>query len=232
MLENKVSFSILRARASMRSALMLSVRTELVGLLLLLSVAGCDYETEKGPTASGAEIFEQCQQCHGQKAEGNPLHHAPAIAGMPQWYLESQLKKFKSGVRGTHPGDQTGMLMRPIGMSLYNDGDIKTVSAHVAALARVAPPVAVQGGDPNRGKQLYATCAACHGVDGAGNELVKAPPLKQANDWYLLAQLKKFKDGHRGLTGDVEGAQMRPQAALLTDEQAMKDVVQYIATLK
>jgi cytochrome c553 len=210
---------------------MLSVRTELLGVLLLC-LAGCDYETDKGPTAAGDEIFQQCQQCHGQAAEGNPLHHAPAIAGMPQWYLESQLKKFKAGLRGTHPGDITGMQMRPIGLSLYNDGDIKTIAAHVSALPRVTPPEAMTGGDANRGKQLYATCAACHGVDGAGNELVKAPPLKQANDWYLLSQIKKFKDGQRGLAGDVEGAQMRPQVAILTDEQAMKDVVQYIATFK
>jgi cytochrome c553 len=63
-------------------------------------------------------------------------------------------------------------------------------------------------------------------------EQVKAPPLKHASDWYLLAQLQKYKEGQRGLTGDVEGATMRPQVALLTDEQAMKDVVQYIGTLK
>jgi cytochrome c553 len=69
-------------------------------------------------------------------------------------------------------------------------------------------------------------------VDGAGLEQVKAPPLKHASDWYLLSQLQKFKAGQRGLTGDMEGATMKPQVALLTDEQAMKDVVQYIGTLK
>jgi cytochrome c553 len=63
-------------------------------------------------------------------------------------------------------------------------------------------------------------------------EQLKAPPLTHASDWYLLAQLQKFKEGHRGLAGDMEGATMRPQVAMLPDEQAMKDVVQYIATLK
>jgi cytochrome c oxidase subunit 2 len=124
------------------------------------------------------------------------------------------------------------MQMRPIGMSLFNEGDIKTVAAYVSALPRPAHAPTLEGGDANRGKTLFGTCAACHGPDAAGNELVKAPPLKHGTDWYMLAQLKKFKDGHRGLTGDIEGAQMRAQVAVLPDEQAMKDVVHYIATLK
>ena len=63
--------------------------------------------------------------------------------------------------------------------------------------------------------------------------IVKAPPLNHASDWYLLAQLKKFKDGIRGSSGmDIEGAQMMPMANTLKDEQAMKDVVAHIATLR
>ena len=89
------------------------------------------------------------------------------------------------------------------------------------------------GGDAARGKTLFTPCSACHGPDGAGKEQVKAPPLNHASDWYLLAQLKKFKEGIRGGTpADIEGAQMRPMATALTDEQAMKDVVAHIATLR
>jgi cytochrome c oxidase subunit 2 len=79
---------------------------------------------------------------------------------------------------------------------------------------------------------LYTPCTACHGADAAGNEQLKAPPLRGASDWYLLAQLKKFKEGHRGANpSDLEGAQMRPMAQTLPDEQAMKDVVAHIGTL-
>ncbi|WP_083241278.1 c-type cytochrome [Methyloceanibacter stevinii] len=31
--------------------------------------------------------------------------------------------------------------------------------------------------DADHGKQLYATCAACHGPTGAGNEALGAPPI-------------------------------------------------------
>ena len=76
---------------------------------------------------------------------------------------------------------------------------------------------------------LYANCT-CHGPD-AGHRAPGAP-LSTAG-WYLIAQLKKFKSGERGANpGDLEGAQMRPMAATLSDEQAIKDVVAHIMTLK
>lgn len=229
MLEKNVSSPIPRPRA-MLPAVSPSPRIALLGLALALGA--CDYETSHEPTASGEEIFELCHQCHGPSGEGRREFNAPAIGGLPQWYVEGQLKKFRSGLRGTHPSDITGMQMRPMGMSLRSDGDIKTVAAYVASLERRVPAPILEGGDAQRGKALYATCVACHGPTGAGVEQVKGPPLTHASDWYLLAQLQKFKEGHRGLTGDMEGATMRPQVAVLTDEQAMKDVVQYIATLK
>ena len=199
----------------------------------LLALAGCDWNIHPPEaTASGEEIFELCTSCHGAEGQGNPQFNAPAIAGLPKWYLEAQLNKFRTGVRGTHPADLTGMQMRPMAISFHNDQDIQAVAAYVSALPR--PGVtATAGGDATKGSTLYAPCTACHGVDGAGNEQLKAPPLKHASDWYLIAQLKKFKAGERGANpGDLEGAQMRPMAATLADEQAIKDVVAHIMTLK
>jgi cytochrome c553 len=59
-----------------------------------------------------------------------------------------------------------------------------------------------------------------------------APDIRFTGDWYLLAQLKKFKSGQRGTNPkDIKGATMRPMAMTLANEQAMKDVVAYIMTL-
>jgi len=201
--------------------------------LALLALAGCNWNAHPPEaTASGEEIFELCTSCHGTQAQGNLKFNAPAIAGLPQWYLEAQLHKFRSGVRGTHPGDITGMQMRPMAISFHNDQDLQAVAGYVAALPR--PEVTVTAaGDAVKGQALYAPCTACHGADGAGNEQLKAPPLKHTTDWYLIAQLKKFTAGERGANpGDLEGAQMRPMAATLADEQAIHDVVAHIMTLK
>ena len=206
-----------------------------LALLALLAPAlkGCEWNIHPPEaTASGEEIFELCTSCHGTQGQGNAKFNAPAIAGLPKWYLEAQLKKFRTGVRGTHPADITGMQMRPMAISFHNEQDIQAVAGYVAALSR-PNAVSTADGDAAKGAALYAPCTACHGPDGAGNEQLKAPPLKHHSDWYLIAQLKKFKAGERGANpGDLEGAQMRPMAATLADEQAMKDVVAHIMTLK
>jgi cytochrome c oxidase subunit 2 len=129
--------------------------------------------------------------------------------------------------------DRTGMMMRPMTLSFRNEADLKTVAAYVALLPKVSPPNVLADGNPARGKTLFAACAACHGTDAAGNAQVKAPPLDHSSDWYLVEQLRKFKGGIRGSSpADIEGAQMRPMMAILTDEQAIKDVVAHIVTLR
>jgi cytochrome c553 len=95
-------------------------------------------------------------------------------------------------------------------------------------------PAATLGGDAAKGQETYTkSCVSCHGPDGSGNEAMKAPPLNHATDWYLFASLKKYKAGIRGTSPlDPTGPMMRPMAQSLADEQAMKDVIAYIGTLK
>jgi cytochrome c553 len=215
---------------------MLRPRALGLALLSVLAVA-CNYKhpdrADKQSTAGGPEMFELCAQCHGDQGQGRREFNAPSIAGLPRWYIEAQLRKFRTGARGTHFADLTGMQMRPMAISFHNEGDLTTIAEYVASLPRQTVAHELTGGDSGRGKTFYTPCTACHGPDGAGNEQLKAPPLRQASDWYLLAQLKKFREGVRGANPlDLEGAQMRPMAATLVDEQAMKDVVAHIATLK
>ena len=87
-------------------------------------------------------------------------------------------------------------------------------------------------GDATKGKMLYMTCAACHGANGEGQQALKAPSIFQQEDWYLIAQLKKFKTGVRGAHAkDIEGMQMAPMAKFLKDDAAINDVVAYINEL-
>jgi cytochrome c oxidase subunit 2 len=199
-----------------------------------LSAAACSVAGERQPPLPpAAELFQLCQQCHGDTALGNRAVNAPSIAGLPQWYLDSQLKKFKQGGRGTHFDDLTGMQMRPMAMSLHNDEEIKTIAAYVSSLPAQKPEPLLKNGDANRGKVLYAPCVACHQADAVGNEALKAPPLNHANDWYIESSLKKFKAGVRGTNPlDQTGALMRPMSQTLVDDQAVADVVAYITTLQ
>lgn len=202
--------------------------------MLVVAAVGCGKTARPvGGVASGAELFQLCTQCHGANGQGNPKVNAPAIAGLDQWYVEAQLRKFKDGVRGTHIDDHAGMQMRPMAMSIPTDADLQAVAGYVASLPKVRPAPALTGGDPVAGQALFATCMACHGPAAAGNQQLGAPPLNGASDWYLLTQIKHFKDGVRGANpADTSGATMRPMAKTLADEKAMKDVIAYVMTLQ
>ena len=108
----------------------------------------------------------------------------------------------------------------------------KTTLAVTALLATLFSAGTMAAGDAERGKTLYATCGACHGVNAEGMQALNAPSLSGLNDWYIVRQLQNFKKGIRGTNpSDTYGMQMAPMAQILPDDQAMEDVAAYITTL-
>jgi cytochrome c oxidase subunit II len=87
-------------------------------------------------------------------------------------------------------------------------------------------------GNVANGKNLYATCAACHGANGEGNLALNSPKLSGQGAWYLERQLRLFKAGVRGAhEKDVFGKMMAPMAATLVDDKAIADVSAFMAGL-
>lgn len=203
-----------------------------IGLpLLVLGAAACDATPPPAGMARGAELYETCLPCHGENAVGTPDIAAPAIAGLPQWYIEDQLRGFQQGFRGDHASDLPGLRMRPMALSLTREGDVESVAEYVASLP-AAYPASTLHGNAGAGAASYAVCVACHGADGLGNPDLHAPPIVQLDDWYLLNQLRNFKSGARGASpGDTWGATMRVNSLAMTD-QAMQDVIAYVQTLR
>ena len=180
----------------------------------------------------GAALFDLCTQCHGEQGEGKELYLAPAIAGMGEWYVTSQLEMFRDGARGLHHADVGGMRMVPMSRYLKSEDDVKAVAAYVASLPKTAATPAVHGGDAAKGQAAYALCASCHGADGKGNQQMNAPRLAGTSDWYLLNALRKYKAGTRGSNpANATAMLMRGMAMSLADEQAMKDIIAHINTL-
>jgi cytochrome c oxidase subunit 2 len=86
--------------------------------------------------------------------------------------------------------------------------------------------------DPDKGKTHFAVCQGCHGAEGQGNQESGAPILAGQHGWYLIRQLQNFRDGIRGVhDDDAYGQLMASMAKTLPDEQAVKDVTAYIATM-
>lgn len=200
-------------------------------LFLVLGAVACDATPPPVGMERGAELFETCAPCHGPEAAGDLAIAAPAIAGLPQWYIQEQLLGFQAGYRGKHASDLPGLRMRPMAVTLNREGDIESVAEYVASLAPLFPASTLHG-NAGAGASSYAVCTTCHGVDGLGNPDLHAPPIVQLDDWYLLNQLRNFKSGARGaVQGDVWGLSMRVNSLVL-DDQAMQDVIAYVQTLR
>lgn len=194
--------------------------------------AGGSSKAKDDTNKKGKLLYQTCTACHGEKGEGNTAIQAPSIHGLPEWYLISTLNKFKNGIRGAHHKDLRGLNMRPIARALQGKGEVEAVAKYVHSLPPVAPKHTLNG-DAEKGKPLYVTCLACHGAKGEGNLALKAPPIANLPDWYVVNQLEKFKEGIRGThPKDIEGAQMAPMAKTLPNKQAMIDLAAFIATFQ
>ncbi len=180
---------------------------------------------------AGEAIFAQiCAVCHGAEGEGNPLLKSPSIAGMPSYYLVSQLERYRSGNRGGRADDIHGAQMRAIAAA-FDGAAANRVAAHIETM-RAFPTVSGLGGDPSKGKVEFAErCMACHRFNGRGEIVFGSPPLVSLPDWYLFEQMQDFRDGRRGEgQGDENGAKMR-EATDGLDDATIRDIVAYIGEL-
>ena len=188
----------------------------------------------KGDPKAGKALYGTCIACHQADGAGNPALFAPPIAGQSEWYIEKSLNKFINGFRG---GDmakepQAGTMATMVKSVLTDDKKVKDVAAYVATLEPVKPTHKLKG-DAEKGKALYNTCVACHGDKAQGNPATKGPALVNLPDWYMLKQIKKFKDGLRGANPAKEphASQMAAiSKTVLTTDQKIKDVLEYIKT--
>ncbi len=179
----------------------------------------------------GGRLYEPCAACHGSRAEGNAQVEAPALAGLPEWYISRQLRNFRTERRGTDEADLYGGQMARMALQLWDDGEVKRVAAYISSLERMQPPRTLRG-KASRGEAAYAPCAACHGAAAEGNEEIGAPPLVNLGDWYIAKQLAAFRSGKRGAhIEDAFGQQMRAAAATLADDRSAQEVAAYIGSL-
>jgi cytochrome c553 len=90
--------------------------------------------TVSGNVAHGKALYVACAGCHGAKGEGNAQLHAPALAARSDWYLVTQLRNYRLGLRGADPHDTYGAQMRAIAATLTDDQAINDVVAYINSL--------------------------------------------------------------------------------------------------
>ncbi len=75
-----------------------------------------------------------CGACHGPAGVGIKSLGAPGLAGLDDWYMDAQLKKFQSGVRGGSEKDRYGTQMVFIMQRLQSDEGILDIIAYLRDL--------------------------------------------------------------------------------------------------
>ena len=126
--------------------------------------------------------------------------------------------------------DVYGPLMRSISLTLADDQAVEDLAAYVTSLSPPMPAATIEG-DVTAGATSYATCIACHGMNGEGNQLLNAPAVAGQHDWYTVRQLQLYISGVRGSDpNNIFDMQMRPMAMVLPTAAALNNVAAYINT--
>lgn len=140
-----------RARSPLHDRARRRVMAHLAGAFLVAGGA-VQAQNEAGvehkDMAPVPEPFLFCTSCHGAGLAGNPAVGAPAIAGLPAWYVREQLRAFRSGSRGSQPDDGIGAAMRAAAGLLPDEDAVYAVAEYVAALTPGPADLTTKPEDP------------------------------------------------------------------------------------
>ena len=108
-----------------------------------LSAATERFELSASGDPERAEVLyaSTCAQCHGDAGEGVWTVNAPALAGLEDWYLASQIKNFRNGIRGRHDDDLYGLQMGLVSNTMTDDQAIYDMAAYIVTLGNQQSPV-------------------------------------------------------------------------------------------
>ena len=194
----------------------------------------------EGDPIEGKAIYAICAECHGQTGEGLHAANAPRLAGLRDWYLIGQLQKFRSGLRGSDPGNVFGSKMAEVAVTLSNEKALLDVAAYIGTFEAIRTTRTELTGDPARGQDLSRYCLRCHGERGQGYKAPKVitykshygPRISGQHDWYLIRQIRNYRDGIRGSNEDKATRLHLLEVKSLQNDQDIFDLVAYIGTLK
>lgn len=143
-----------------------------------------------GDAARGEKLSQTCLGCHGAPGLRNPgpVYAIPMVGGQHAAYIVTALKAYKSKERGH------GTMQAQAGN--LSDQDMEDIAAFFAAMDGNSRPSNVNKQKAAAGKEAAATCAACHGATGDGNNETY-PRLAGQYESYLAQALKDYRSGER-----------------------------------
>jgi len=146
----------------------------------------------------GARLFaNNCATCHGGNASG--------ARGYPNLTDEDWLYGGEpENIRTTITNGRRGMMPPMIAAIGNTDEAARDMALYVQSLSRPAmrdDPAKLEAIE--RAAPRFAVCAACHGADGSGNQMLGAPNLTD-NVWLYGSSLADIEEGIRkGRSGEM-----------------------------
>ncbi|MCL4131786.1 UNVERIFIED_CONTAM: hypothetical protein GTU68_050844 [Idotea baltica] len=140
--------------------------------------------------ARGEKLSQTCLGCHGAPGLRNPgpVYLIPKVGGQHPEYIILALQAYKAKTRshGTMQAQAANL----------SDQDMIDIAAFFNSLEDSKPHNNTNQTLANKGKELSAVCAACHGATGDG-EITAYPKLAGQYESYIAQSLKDYRSGER-----------------------------------
>ena len=159
--------------------------------------------------AIGERLFmNNCAQCHGSDARGGKSF--PNLTD-GDWLHGGTPEKIRETITGGRIG-----IMPPMAAAVGTPDDVRNLSHYVLSLSG-SPHDSLKA---SLGKSKFTACAACHGMDGKGNQALGAPNLTDdiwLHGWGEAAITAMINNGkHRDLRLGQLVAQRRRSPSVST----------------
>lgn len=158
--------------------------------------------------AIGERLFmNNCSQCHGSDAKGSKgfpnLTDVDWLHGGAPEQISETLHKGRMGV------------MPPMAAAVGTAEDVRNLAHYVLSLSG-SPHDSLRA---SLGKSNFTSCAACHGMDGKGNQALGAPNLTDEiwlHGWGEAAIVNIVNNGKTNVMPGQEGRLTEQQLRVLT----------------
>lgn len=211
--------------------------------LLALAATGAmavPFVAQAGDPVAGEGKYASCAACHG--ADGGGQGGAfPAMHGLTEDSVVASMTAYRDGdqdyLASVGLGDRYGT-MAPNAAGL-SDEDIADLAAYIAqefgeagddeAAAGISEEIQerIITADLERGEALYSSCAICHGWDGEGDAMFRAPKLTGLGASSVASLLDVYR---QGTEMGPKSYSMIPQATHLSDAD-IANLAAYVATM-
>lgn len=178
-----------------------------------------DSTTNETQNATTAELFAACASCHMADGSGRHDGTVPRLAGQHHQILIHKLQKLRDG-KVDLP------VMTPFARAL-TDHELPQLAHYISALPGLPKSLAASPvTEPDKSNHPYNTfCAACHGIQGEGNDALLAPKLCHQHARYLKRRMQEIEQNIRG------DADIGMMSVLTTvNQQTRDDISQWLAS--